>query len=127
MPNIQIFDPALCCNTGVCGVEVDQNLVNFAADVDWAKQNGAQVERFNLAQQPLAFAENPTVKGFCNARARGAAPGSGRWRGGLGRPLPQPKRIDPLGWHRGARSLASPKRLLLWRPLLLNKEIPCTS
>ena len=50
MPNIQIFDPALCCSTGVCGVEVDQNLVNFAADVDWAKQNGAQVERFNLAQ-----------------------------------------------------------------------------
>jgi len=24
-------------------------LVNFAADVDWAKQHGAQVERFNLA------------------------------------------------------------------------------
>ena len=64
MPNIQIFDPALCCSTGVCGVEVDQNLVNFAADVDWAKQNGAQVERFNLAQQPLAFAENATVKAF---------------------------------------------------------------
>ena len=62
MTTIQIFDPALCCSTGVCGVEVDQNLVNFAADVDWAKQNGAQVERFNLAQQPLAFAENPTVK-----------------------------------------------------------------
>ena len=49
MPSIQIFDPALCCSTGVCGVEVDQNLVNFAADVDWAKQHGAQVERFNLA------------------------------------------------------------------------------
>lgn len=42
MPSIQIFDPALCCSTGVCGVEVDQNLVNFAADVDWAKQHGAQ-------------------------------------------------------------------------------------
>ena len=27
MPNIQIFDPALCCSTGVCGVEVDQNLL----------------------------------------------------------------------------------------------------
>jgi hypothetical protein len=38
--------------TGVCGVEVDQQLVNFAADVDyWARQNGAQIERFNLAQQ----------------------------------------------------------------------------
>lgn len=74
MPSIQIFDPALCCSTGVCGVEVDQNLVNFAADVDWAKQHGAQVERFNLAQQPLAFAENPTVKGFYNARAKRRCP-----------------------------------------------------
>ena len=74
MPNIQIFDPALCCSTGVCGVEVDQNLVKFAADVDWAKQNGAQVERFNLAQQPLAFAENPTVKGFLQRSGQEALP-----------------------------------------------------
>ena len=74
MPSIQIFDPALCCSTGVCGVEVDQNLVNFAADVDWAKQHGAQVERFNLAQQPLAFAENPTVKGFLQRSGQEALP-----------------------------------------------------
>ena len=74
MPSIQIFDPALCCSTGVCGVEVDQNLVSFAADVDWAKQNGAQVERFNLAQQPLAFAENPTVKEFLERSGQEALP-----------------------------------------------------
>lgn len=82
MPNIQIFDPALCCSTGVCGVEVDQNLVNFAADVDWAKQNGAQVERFNLAQQPLAFAENLTVKGFLERSGQRRCPwfwSMGRW------------------------------------------------
>ena len=64
MATIQVFDPALCCSTGVCGVEVDQVLVGFAADVDWLKQNGGQIERFNLAQQPLAFAENATVKAF---------------------------------------------------------------
>ena len=64
MKKIEIYDPALCCSTGVCGVDVDQNLVTFAADVDWAKQNGAQIERFNLAQQPMAFAENPVVKDF---------------------------------------------------------------
>ena len=51
MANIQIFDPALCCSTGVCGVDIDQALVSFAADVDWAKQNGVQIERFNLARQ----------------------------------------------------------------------------
>ncbi|MBK5915582.1 arsenite efflux transporter metallochaperone ArsD [Rhodocyclus purpureus] len=64
MANIQVYDPALCCSTGVCGVDVDQQLVTFAADVDWAKQQGAQIERFNLAQQPLAFAESAVVRGF---------------------------------------------------------------
>jgi hypothetical protein len=64
MKNIQIFDPALCCSTGVCGVEVDQALVGFAADAEWLKQNGGQIERFNLAQQPMAFAENAIVKAF---------------------------------------------------------------
>ena len=62
MSNIQVFDPALCCSTGVCGTEVDPVLVDFAAAVDWAKKQGAVIERFNLSQQPLVFAENETVK-----------------------------------------------------------------
>jgi hypothetical protein len=64
MTTIQVFDPSLCCSSGVCGVEVDQQLVDFAGDVNWLKQQGGQIERFNLAQQPMAFAENPVVKGF---------------------------------------------------------------
>ena len=64
MKKIQVFDPALCCSTGVCGVDADQALINFSADVEWAKQQGAQVERFNLSQQPMAFAENEIVKAF---------------------------------------------------------------
>ena len=74
MKKIQVFDPALCCSSGVCGVEVDQKLVTFAADVDWAKQNGALIERFNLAQQPLAFAENPTVRAFLERSGQEALP-----------------------------------------------------
>ena len=61
---IQVFDPALCCSTGVCGVEVDQALVGFSGEMDWARANGVQIERFNLAQQPMAFAEAPVVKAF---------------------------------------------------------------
>lgn len=64
MKKIEIFDPALCCSTGVCGVDADQALINFSADVEWARQKGALLERFNLAQQPMAFAENPIVKAF---------------------------------------------------------------
>ena len=74
MSTIQIFDPALCCSTGVCGIETDQQLVSFAADVDWAKQNGASIERFNLAQQPMAFADNNTVKGFLERSGQEALP-----------------------------------------------------
>lgn len=74
MKSIQVFDPAMCCNTGVCGVDVDQQLINFAADVDWAKQNGAQIQRFNLAQQPMDFANNVVVKEFLERSGHEALP-----------------------------------------------------
>jgi len=64
MKKLQVYDPALCCNTGVCGTEVDQSLVDFSADVDWLKHAGGQIDRFNLAQQPMAFADSSVVKGF---------------------------------------------------------------
>ncbi len=74
MTIIQVFDPALCCSTGVCGVDVDQELVGFSADADWAKQQGAHLERFNLAQQPMSFAENAIVKAFLERSGAEALP-----------------------------------------------------
>lgn len=74
MTTIQVFDPAMCCSTGICGVEVDQRLVDFAADVDWARQNGAHIECFNLAQQPMAFAEHIAVKGLLERAGESALP-----------------------------------------------------
>ncbi len=74
MTDIQVYDPALCCSTGVCGVDVDQALVSFSADVDWARQNGARIERFNLAQQPVAFAGNAVVKAFLERSGQNALP-----------------------------------------------------
>lgn len=74
MKRIEIYDPALCCRSGVCGVDADQALVSFSADVSWAVGSGAKIERFNLAQQPLAFAENATVKGFLERSGPEALP-----------------------------------------------------
>ena len=65
---IRVFDPALCCSTGVCGPSVDPELARFAADVDWLQKQGVKVERFNLSQQPGVFAETAAVK---EALARG--------------------------------------------------------
>ena len=71
---IQIFDPALCCSSGVCGQDVDASLVQAAADIDWAKGQGARVERFNLAQQPMAFAQNDAVRGLLERSGQEALP-----------------------------------------------------
>lgn len=65
---IRVFDPAMCCSTGVCGPSIDPDLARFAADLDWLQKQGVNVERFNLSQQPAAFAETPAVKA---ALARG--------------------------------------------------------
>jgi hypothetical protein len=30
---IRVFDPAMCCSTGVCGPSIDPELTRFAGDV----------------------------------------------------------------------------------------------
>ncbi|MCB9873597.1 MAG: arsenite efflux transporter metallochaperone ArsD, partial [Planctomycetaceae bacterium] len=62
MAKIEIYDKPMCCSTGICGPEVDPILPRFAADLDWLKTQGHQVERSNLAQQPAAFAGNASVR-----------------------------------------------------------------
>ena len=61
MTKLALYDPPMCCSTGVCGPVVDPILPRVAADLDWLKRQGVEVERYNLAQQPQAFASNPVV------------------------------------------------------------------
>lgn len=61
MTKIAIYDPPMCCSTGICGPSVDPVLPRFAADVDWLKRQGLSVERYNLSQQPADFVANPVV------------------------------------------------------------------
>lgn len=61
MPKLEVFEPAMCCPTGVCGVNVDPVLVQFNADLQALAQSGVQVVRHSLAQEPAAFAAHPEV------------------------------------------------------------------
>jgi hypothetical protein len=61
MKTVQVYDKPMCCSTGVCGPDVDPVLPKFAADLDWLKNQGHHVERYNLAQQPQAFIENKVI------------------------------------------------------------------
>lgn len=64
MSTVEIFEPALCCTTGICGPDVDQALVEVSADLDWAAKRGGRIARHNLANDPMAFATNDTARRF---------------------------------------------------------------
>jgi AhpD family alkylhydroperoxidase len=67
MTKVEVFDPPMCCSTGVCGPSVDPALARFSADLHWLTNEGVNVERYNLAQQPQAFATNQVVKAALHA------------------------------------------------------------
>ncbi len=62
MVRIDVFDPPMCCETGVCGPSINPLLAAFAADVQWLTEHGVAVTRHNLAQDPQAFLDQPIVK-----------------------------------------------------------------
>lgn len=74
MVKLQVFDPPMCCSSGVCGPNVDPTLARFAADLEWLKSKGIEVERRNLAQDPGAFVHNPAVKSALNSRGMKCLP-----------------------------------------------------
>jgi len=67
MASIHVYEPALCCNTGVCGPDPDQALVQFTADIAATKELGADVTRHNLANDALAFTQAVPVVAFMQA------------------------------------------------------------
>ncbi len=62
MKSIRVYDPPMCCSTGVCGTDINPDLVNFAALLAQLGTQGLTIERYNMGQQPMAFAENSVVK-----------------------------------------------------------------
>ena len=64
---IELFEPAMCCQSGVCGPSVDQQLIDIREDLRWAQHQGAKVTRHNLSSDPDAFVANPKVTGLMSA------------------------------------------------------------
>lgn len=74
MKMVEIFDPAMCCSTGVCGPSVDPNLTRVASAVYSLEQKGVDIKRFNLANEPAAFADNETVNKVFQEKGADALP-----------------------------------------------------
>lgn len=61
MRKVEIFDPALCCATGVCGPSVDPELIRVATVIFLIEKKGYNIKRYNLGFEPAIFVENKEV------------------------------------------------------------------
>lgn len=61
MKKIEIFDPAMCCSTGVCGPGVDPELLRMATMVSNLQKAKKTITRHNLSEEPQAYIDNGAV------------------------------------------------------------------
>lgn len=62
MLKLEVFDPPMCCATGICGNNVDPKLITFASDLEWLKKQSVDVVRYGLSFEPNEFVKNEAVK-----------------------------------------------------------------
>lgn len=72
--SVAVYDPAMCCPTGLCGPGVDPALLTIVRDLRWLEKQGVHVERFGLAHQPGAFSASARVAGLMQAFGDAALP-----------------------------------------------------
>lgn len=61
MRKLEIFEPPLCCPTGVCGPAPDLALAKLQENILRWKKAGISVERMAINQAPQRFMANATV------------------------------------------------------------------
>ena len=71
---IEIYDPAMCCSSGLCGPSIDPVLVKMNDAVLALKKQDVEVVRFNLAQQPKEFLANKTVADLLHKNGKKVLP-----------------------------------------------------
>ena len=103
MKTIQVYDPPMCCSTGICGTDVDPDLVSFAAMLAQLGQHGVHIERYNLAQTPMAFVKNPTVKALLEKDGAEGLPLI-FWDGEVYLKGRYPTKTERLDWIRAAHA-----------------------
>lgn len=58
---IIIYDPPMCCSSGVCGPNPNRTLLDFQDTFKHLVQNGELIERYIITQSPEKFKENPKI------------------------------------------------------------------
>jgi len=70
MKKIEIFDPAMCCPTGLCGTNINPELMRIAVVVETLKRQGVIVIR----DEPQVYVSNKTVNEYLQKNGAEALP-----------------------------------------------------
>lgn len=68
MKKMFIYEPAMCCSTGLCGVGVDPELLRISTVLNTLKKNNIEVVRYNLSNAPQEFVSSKVVNDFINTK-----------------------------------------------------------
>ncbi len=74
MIKLEVFDPPMCCSTGVCSDNADPKLVIFASDLEWLKIKGINVVRHGLSFEPSEFILNAAVNNLLKKEGNSCLP-----------------------------------------------------
>ena len=72
--DIEIFDPPMCCPTGLCGPTLDQALLNVNEMILNLQAEDVQVARYQMASDPQAFLNNEDIMRLVREKQMEALP-----------------------------------------------------
>ncbi len=68
MKKMIIFEPAMCCSTGVCGPSVNSELLRISTFINKLKNKDVLIERYNLSSNPQIFVDNKEINEILNEK-----------------------------------------------------------
>jgi hypothetical protein len=71
---IELFDPPMCCPTGLCGPSLDQTLLNVSEMIMAVQAEGTTVERYQMTSHPQKFMQNNDVMRLVREQQMAALP-----------------------------------------------------
>ncbi len=71
---VELFDPPMCCPTGLCGPTLDQTLLDVNEMILALQAEGVIVERYQMTGNPQAFLSNPDVMRLVREKQMAALP-----------------------------------------------------
>ena len=72
--DVEMFDPPMCCPTGLCGPTLDETLLDVNEMILTFQAEGIGIERYQMTSHPHAFLANPEVMRLVREKQMAALP-----------------------------------------------------